>query len=163
MNMVEINIDKQISSNRMQACLERCLVSGVARSCGSPIFSLLRNLHADFPNGCSSLHSHQHWMSVLFPHTLSCLCYLFPWWWHYDTWEMESQTNLDLHFYDGQRCWHLKNTYWPFVFSIWIILCLASELDCCDLCSLYVLQAKVFSHSAGHFSPNSQLPVCRSF
>ena len=70
-NSATINIVEQMLFQYDWASLGYIPKSGIAGSWGSLILNFLRNRHTDFQSGCTSLHSHQQWMSVpLTPHPL---------------------------------------------------------------------------------------------
>ena len=50
--------------------------SGIAKSCGSPIFSFARNHHTLFYSDLHQLHTHQQRMRVLFSLYPPNICYL---------------------------------------------------------------------------------------
>ena len=70
-NSAAMNIVEQMLLWYNRASLGYIPKSGIAGSWGKLTPSFLRNRHTDFHSGCTSLHSHQQWMSVpLIPHPL---------------------------------------------------------------------------------------------
>ena len=79
--------------------------SGIARSYGAFIPSVLRNLHTVFHSGCINLHSHQPWRSVPFPpHSPFIFCRFFDDG-HSDWCEVISHCSFNLHFSNNEWCW----------------------------------------------------------
>ena len=70
-NSAAMNIVEQMLLWYDRASLGYIPKSGIAGSWGRLTPSFLRNRHTDFHSGCTSLHSHQQWMSVPpIPHPL---------------------------------------------------------------------------------------------
>jgi hypothetical protein len=68
-NKAAMNIVEHVSLLHVEASSGYMPRRGVAGSSSSTVSDFLRNCQTDFQNGCTSLHSHQQWRSVLLsPH-----------------------------------------------------------------------------------------------
>ena len=77
MNSAAINMGLQIYQDPAFISIGYILRSGTVGSCGSSIFSFLRNLHIVFHSDCTILNFHQEWSQVLIsPHPLQGLLFV---------------------------------------------------------------------------------------
>ena len=97
-NSVEVNIGKQVSFSILVSS-GHMPSSGIAGSYGGFNPSFLRNLHAIFHSGCTSLHSHQQCKRVPFlPHPIQHLLFLdFLMMTTLDWYELISHCSFNLH------------------------------------------------------------------
>ena len=73
-NSDAMNIEVRVSFYNSVFIFSRCILhNNIVVSCGSSVFSFLRNLRPIFHNACTSLYSHQQCTNVLF----------LSHWWHY--------------------------------------------------------------------------------